>query len=301
MLALPGRYRSVRLRVLDLASSAYWLLLATLTLVFGATWASSLYASLYLLLAIGTLEVARWCEPFGEPKRRGDALRSLLTVALVAFAWNELPRVMRLIDGGDLWGTGAVVRADLALFGGHPTVMAQALFRPWLDELMAAMNLSYYVFLTLPAVLLVRRMPERALAAASVIAVNYATLFAFFTLVPVKGPQYSALEFPSITASIYGGYFFAGLLRSVQGVEGVIGAAFPSSHVAGSVACAIAAVWWMPRFGALLVPLALGLAASTVYLGYHHAVDPIAGVAWGVTAAFGTRAWMRKRGELPRD
>lgn len=298
MVMLPARYRGARVRVLDLATAAYWIFVATLTLLFGLSARTTGAAAIYLTLAIVTLEIARWCEGPGSP-RRGYAMRSLWTVALVALAWNELPRVMRLLDGGDPWATAMIVRADVALFGGHPTVMAQSLFRPWLDEVMAFMNLSYYVFLALPAFLLLRRRPERALAAASVIAVNYATIFGFFILVPVKGPQFSGAEFPTINASDYGGYFFADLLRSLQSTESVIGAAFPSSHVAGAVACAIAAAWWMPRLGVVLVPLSIGLAASTVYLGYHHAVDPIVGVAWGAAAACGARAWMRARGEEP--
>lgn len=286
-------------RILDLASAAYLIFAAAVVLALDPTGAGWPPAALYLLLAVALAALALWCEPYGLTPRRGYGWRSLATVALVAFAWGELPRLMRLVDGGDLWATGAIVRADELLFGGHPTVMVQSLYTPWLDELMAVFNLSYYLFLALPVVLLLRRMPEKALAAASIIAVTYTTIFAFFLLVPVKGPQHSLGDFPTLVASDYGGYGVAATLRALQSAEGVVGGAFPSSHVAGSVACAVAAAWWLPRLGAVLLPLALGVAGSTVYLGYHHAVDAIAGIGWGVAAAYATRAWARRRDEWP--
>ena len=43
-----------------------------------------------------------------------------------------------LVWGGSYWGTPIAVAADQALFGGYPTVMVQALYSDWLDELMAA-------------------------------------------------------------------------------------------------------------------------------------------------------------------
>ncbi len=79
------------------------------------------------------------------------------------------------------------------------------------------------------------------------------------------------------------------------------GAAFPSSHVAGSVVCALAARRWLPGLGALLLPLALGVSVATVYLGYHHAVDPIAGIVWGAGAWFGALTILRRRDRLPPE
>jgi membrane-associated phospholipid phosphatase len=68
----------------------------------------------------------------------------------------------------------------------------------------------------------------------------------------------------------------------------IVGGAFPSSHVA----VAFVAAWFAVRFSvvpAVLVPLSIGLAISTVYAGYHYGVDVLYGIIIGavVTAISG--------------
>jgi membrane-associated phospholipid phosphatase len=288
------------LRLLDQLSIAYLLFSAAVLLLFGAgvpaRWSFSV---LYLLLATAVFLIARYVEPEGRRPRSGYALRALVPLILLAWTWGELRILMPLVWSGAYPGTALAVATDSALFGGHPTVMIQALHRDWLDELMAAMYFAYYLFLTVPVVLLVRRQYERALAAASIVAATYFSCFAFFVLVPTKGPRH--VDGLNLVPTEFGGYFFGWLVRTLQGAESVVGAALPSSHVAGSVACAVIAAWWLPRLGRVLVPLAAGVAVSTVYLGYHHAVDPLLGTAWGLAGAYLGRAWLRRRDEWPGE
>jgi membrane-associated phospholipid phosphatase len=296
----PVRSLAARFRLLDLASIAYLLFSAAVLVVFGGDvairWSRT---ALYLILAAGVLLANYWSEPAGRPPRTGYALRSLVPLLLVAFTWGELRMLMPLVWGGAYWGTPIAVASDQMLFGGHPTVMIQALYRDWLDEIMGAMYFAYYLFLTVPLVLLARRQYERALAAASIVAVTYFSMFTFFVLAPTKGPRH-VWELDLVPRE-FGGYFFGPLIHTLQSSESVVGAALPSSHVAGSVACAIVAAWWVPRLGRFLLPLSLGVAVSTVYLGYHHAVDPLTGILWGAAGALGGRAWLRRRDEWPGD
>ena len=85
----------------------------------------------------------------------------------------------------------------------------------------------------------------------------------------------------------------------MQGDQGVVrGAAFPSAHVSGTVAWTIVAYRFLPRFaGHLMLFISIGTAVSSVYLGYHHAVDPIGGILLAVAAypvALGLVRWRRR-------
>ncbi len=41
------------------------------------------------------------------------------------------------------------------------------------------------------------------------------------------------------------------------------------------------------------------MAVSTVYLGYHHAMDPLGGLVWGAVSYAVGRRWVAARGEAP--
>jgi membrane-associated phospholipid phosphatase len=67
---------------------------------------------------------------------------------------------------------------------------------------------------------------------------------------------------------------------------------FPSGHVAGSLAVALAVGGAMPRLGAALFVLAGSIAVATVVGRYHYIVDAVAGAAlavalWAIVVSFG--------------
>ncbi len=225
--------------------------------------------------------------------------RALYPLVLLALAWKELDAIVPMLYGGEYWGTDLVVRGDLALFGRHPTVAMQRFFTPPLDELMAVFNLSYYLFLSLPLVLLVRGRTQAAAASMAIIALTYFTNFAFFLLLPVKSPPQILAEYPTLQPSEFTGYVVAPLMRSLQNSESVLGAAFPSSHVSGAFVCSLLARRVAPDLGRVLLPLSVGVALAAVYLGYHHALDPLAGFAWGGLSYVAGVRWLHARGELP--
>ena len=221
-----------------------------------------------------------------------------LIILMLLLAWGELNAIVPMLYGGDYWGTAWIVSADVALFGGHPTVLVQALYRPWLDDLMAIFYTGYYLFLTVPLVLLVQRKYEAALAATAVIALNYFSNFTLFLLLPVKSPPQVLAQYPTLQPSAYTGYLVAAMTRAIQGNESVLGAAFPSSHVSGSFVCALLASRFVRPFGRALLPLTFGVAAATVYLGYHHGLDPLGGLVWGGLSYIVGMHWLKSRGEL---
>ncbi|MGE3526689.1 MAG: phosphatase PAP2 family protein [Gemmatimonadales bacterium] len=149
---------------------------------------------------------------------------------------------------------------------------------------------SYYIIVPLPAFWFAFRHDWRN-ARRTVRAVLTASILCYlcFIFFPVAGPYY---EFTRPDA-----WFVANLpARMVYGTlanGSSFGAAFPSSHVAGTVAAALSAWMGSRRLGlALLVPTLL-LTIGVVYTQMHYGVDALAGILVGVA---GVMAW--REGEV---
>jgi len=82
----------------------------------------------------------------------------------------------------------------------------------------------------------------------------------------------------------------------------VKGGCFPSSHVAGAITYALCCARYGGGRMTLLVGfLATGIVGATVYLGYHHAVDPLAGIVVGL-GSYKLGVWLLgRRGEDPLE
>ena len=214
--------------------------------------------------------------------------RAVYPLPLLLFWWGQLEQQIPLL-WGSYWTTDWLVSGDEALFGGHPTVLVQTLFTPWFDEVMAFCYLSYYLFLAVPVLLVFRRRFDSAIAGYGAILLTYAANFALFVLLPAKSPPQILQQYPDLQPSPFTGFVLGDLIRSLQASDSVTGAAFPSSHIAGSMVCTLVALRFLPRVGRLLVTLLLGMSVATVYLGYHHALDPIFGLLLGAAGYLAAR------------
>lgn len=147
------------------------------------------------------------------------------------------------------------------------------------------LSLSYLGFFPLvivaPAVLWARGHFVRARQTIFGISLAFFTCYLIFLLFPVAGPTYlwgwptdgvhSALPSRLVRDLIDGGDSW--------------GSAFPSSHVAASMAAALLAFRnWRP-LGWALLPFAVGILIGVVYFQVHYAVDAVAGL---IIAAFAT-------------
>lgn len=197
-----------------------------------------------------------------------------------------LPGLYSAIDVLNGFGAIAVHDApiqalELALTGGQPARdwwrAAPSAFWSWLFH---AVYFSYYVVVPLPLIIFLatgrRAAVERYLT--GVIA-TFLFCYVIYLLWPVAGPYY---EFARPT-----GPFIANgpaqLVYSALAKGSSYGAAFPSSHVAATVAATIGAWLAIPRLGQLLaIPTAL-LAVGVVYCQMHYVIDSLAGVIVGIT------------------
>lgn len=271
---------SPKYQLVDINCLAYLVLIGILLVFFHQGvehWWSHVFV--HLLFAAAVWVVVSLGEKFSQ-NRWLTLFRVFYPVAVIIFAWLELKYLMTMITG-DFWATPGIVKLDKLIFRVHPTVWAQKFYRPWLDELMSLFYIAYYLFLPLVALtLFCKGKRDATIAAFSLATLAYLSNFILFYLFPVLGPKHVAFlkEIGSVEST---GYVFARVNRFIQAWAGVRGAAFPSSHIAGALVWTLVALRHERKLGCVLLPLLLGVSLSTIYLGYHHAVDPLSGLLWG--------------------
>jgi len=236
-----------------------------------AAWALVVYALVAaLILLLGDDRVGRV----------GRTLREVYPIVLLPILYASLD----LVNGFDIRVWDPVVRGwEELLFGGQ-------ISRSWWQErpsafwstLLHAAYFAYYLIVPLPVVwfLLTGRL-ERARETVTLILATFLLCYLCFQLFPVAGPYY---EFPRPSGEFMANWA-ARLVYGTLDQGSSYGAAFPSSHVAATIAASIGAWRGSARFGlALAVPTGL-LAVGVVYCQMHYAVDAVAGAAVALAVA----------------
>lgn len=293
------RYGRIRFRLLDLLSLGYIGLLALLLPFFHhhvPYWPQDFL--IHVVLVIVFLEIIR----FGEAHAHNRVLwflRTFYPIIAIFYGYFEMNHMNRMFTGS-YWAIDLLIEADVAIFGVHPTIWAQRLYTPWLDELMNVFYVSYYSFLPLATLpLFLRGKYEETLAAFSIVTLSYCGNFVLFYAFPSLCPRMiDSLQ--ALRTTEYTGYFFGPLTQQLQSQGAIAGGCFPSTHVSGAMAWALVAWRYNRRISYVLIPLALGVALATVYLGYHHALDPIAGIALAFVAYHAGLYLLQRRGEDPQ-
>lgn len=173
---------------------------------------------------------------------------------------------------------------EAAIFGGQPSRdwwrAHPSLF--WSTVLHGA-YFMYYAIVPLPVLWFWFQKDLPALRRTVLIEMS-AFVFCYFWFVffPVAGPYY---EFARPTGAFVQ-TFTARLVYGALATGSSYGAAFPSSHVAASVAAAGSAWLGDRRLGGVLIVFAALLTVATVYCQMHYAVDATAGLLVGVAAVW---------------
>jgi membrane-associated phospholipid phosphatase len=113
---------------------------------------------------------------------------------------------------------------------------------------------------------------------------TFLVCYVCFLLFPVAGPYYEFAR--PATWFINNGP--ARLVYAVLSTGSSYGAAFPSSHVAATVAAAVAGWLGSRKLGIILTIPTILLTIGVVYCQMHYAVDALAGVAVGGFMAWGS-------------
>jgi membrane-associated phospholipid phosphatase len=201
------------------------------------------------------------------------------------FLYSELPMLIRAAGHTGV-NDAFVIQWEGELFGSQPA-------RTWaanvpnlaLSELLHLCYLAYYaIIFVVPAALFLWRRDREFLDVVFALMLTFVACFSMYVVFPVAGPRYF---WPSAAPH--------GVIRDAATwlleARSSRGSAFPSSHVAVSVAQSILAVRYFGPRGAVIAVLTLGLALGAVYGGFHYAVDVVAGALLGAcTAALGLAA-----------
>ncbi len=218
--------------------------------------------------------------------RMGRLVREIYPILLLTSLYGALD-IINVGPGAHLHDQ-MVLRWEDWLFGGQVSRdwWQAAPNRLW-SSILHGSYLAYYLIIPLPPLYFAMKGNLVALRR-SVLLITSAFImcYLFFIFFPVAGPYY---QFPRPT----GAFVDNAMARAVYGILATgssYGAAFPSSHVAATVA-AVAAAWWAsPRLGLLLLlPTAL-LTVGVVYTQMHYGVDVVAGLI--VAGLVVTGAWV---------
>ncbi len=295
---LYHRYGGVCFRVMDIACTGFLGIVGFLLIFFHKqvqSWPKIVF--FHAALIIGILELIKISEKHPQNKILWF-LRTFYPVAVFLFGWSEVGAIVRMFFG-TFWFTDVAIAMDKFFFGGHPTVWFQQLYSPILDEIMGIFYGGYYLFMpTVVLVLYIKGKREETLAAFSFLSMTLLSNYFLFYLLPALSPL-MAEGLSELHTQKYTGYLFTWFIRTIQANAGMAGGAFPSSHISEVFVLALVAFRYERKLGRVLLPLTLGVAVSTVYLGYHHAVDPIFGFIWGGLCYAVTLKVLKARNEDP--
>ena len=206
------------------------------------------------------------------------------------FCFEELAYLVHLANPG--WEDAKLIAFDHWLTGVHPSVWLEQFATPARNDFFQLAYLTYFVYLlVLGGVLYFRKDWEGYWAVMTYSAVGYAIGYVIAMLFPIESPWFAMAGW--WRGSLEGGPFTA-TINFIEHFGRVRGAAFPSEHVAGSVA----ALWgaWRHRRWLfwVMLPLVAAMCASTVWGRYHYVVDVLAGIVTG-TLGYLAGLWLMQR------
>ncbi len=111
--------------------------------------------------------------------------------------------------------------------------------------------------------------------------------YLIFIFLPARGPDAHA------TNGFSNGFLFIPIMNSITQVD-INGAAMPSSHVAGAAVVLYYAWRYLPRARVIFATICISLMISTVYCGYHYAIDVFGGLLTAVVV-IGLSTWASQR------
>jgi len=172
---------------------------------------------------------------------------------------------------------GFLLELDRAVWGETPAVLLAPFARPWLTELMSACYLSYHLYFHGALAYALWQPLEKGRRLFEWMFTALPMGIAGYLLVPAVGPLKALAA--SFATPLNGGPITALNDWIVQHGSAVYDV-FPSLHVLMTCVLLEHDRREHPRRFQRMLPVALGLLLSTVYLRYHYAVDLLAGFVW---------------------
>jgi membrane-associated phospholipid phosphatase len=172
---------------------------------------------------------------------------------------------------------GFFTHLDGLLFGGQPSLaFCRMMPWPWFNELMNFAYLSFYFIIILTVQASYKTAKTEPCKAIFVLLFSFFSYYLLFIIFPVMGPQFYFSAPDNCTPDTWP---FRAVMRFLQDWGEKPTGAFPSSHVGITAICMVLLyAQKMRKLFWLLLPLAVLLMASTVYIKAHYAIDALAGL-----------------------
>jgi hypothetical protein len=210
------------------------------------------------------------------------------------FCFEELAGLMTLVTPH--WQDAKLLAFDHWLTGVQPTIWLEQFASPGRNEFMQLAYLTYFTYLLILGGMLYFQNDWNAywsVMTYSMVGYSIGYLIAMFF--PVESPWFSLAG--AWKAPLAGGPITA-TINFIEQYGRVRGAAFPSEHVAGS----IAVLWgaWKFRRGLfwVMAPCVLLMFVSTIWGRYHYVADIFAGIITGSMGYWMGDRVMRRRGAV---
>jgi membrane-associated phospholipid phosphatase len=288
--ALAPSSRATALRPVE------WLILGYGTIVVGVILlrTPAVEGRPWLLVAHALIYVLLWLFTRPGLGAVGRGIREAAPLILLFGLYSELDL---LNFGITTVHDGLIQRWEAALFGGQPSrEWWRAYPSAFWSFVLHAAYISYYIILSAPAAVLAMRGEIGALRRFILMVIaSFVFCYLFFIFFPVAGPYYA---FPRPTGPFVDNVM-ARIVYGALETGSSYGAAFPSSHVAATIAALIASWRASRQMGlAVLVPAML-LTVSVVYCQMHYAIDALAGLLVGI--GVGLVVWLAERRGVLRE
>jgi membrane-associated phospholipid phosphatase len=224
---------------------------------------------------LGALALARRRWPNSRARR---AVREVLPFLTCVLIYTNLHDTIGFVNPNDVhWYLDAL---DRELLGVQPVVWAQRFITPARTEVMSFFYLSFaWIAPSTSLLLLLRRDLSAFRAATLAVIVCFYLGYALYVVFPAAPPRLVLVYEFDRTLQGYPHLFSNLSARAFALLPVDSRAAFPSLHAAVSLV-ALSCAWRYARWWFwTLVPFAIGLWASTIYLRHHYTVDLLAGFA----------------------
>ena len=225
------------------------------------------------VICLATLGAALWLRP---RSRVVSGVREVLPFLACILIYTNLHDTIGFVNPHDVHHV--LAGFDRALFGVVPAVWAERFVSPGLTEVMQFLYVSFaWIATSTSLVLLVtRRWREFRTATLGVIVCFYLG-YALYVVFPAAPPRLVLVY--EFKRSLQGyPYLFSNLsARAFELLPVDSRAAFPSLHAAVSLLALFYAWRYVRGWFWALLPFALGLWVSTIYLRHHYVVDLFAG------------------------
>jgi len=202
-------------------------------------------------------------------------------IILVPINFSELHYLVHTVHPKDY--DDLLIKIDYTIFGVHPTVWLEKYTWPFLTEILQMVYTTFYFIPIALAVLLAKREDELGFFVFNIIFCFYLSYLGYF-LVPAIGPRFTLDHLQSFPLA--GVWIMQDIQVVLNKLENIQRDAFPSGHTAITVLTLIYAFKYNKKYAYFLLPIAIMLVISTVYLRYHYVIDVIAGLLLVLIAFF---------------